>query len=118
MSSSETVVRRSERLRITCHARYRTAAQGDHDVVIINVDSYGCCLEPKGPCPGVGQQLLIRLESGESLTGEVRWTRDGRVGVAFNEVFDRTRVEYLRREHSTFLSETEWPEEKVVRSVM
>jgi len=102
--------RRSERLRITCFARCRTPAGEDRDVVIVNITVEGCCLRIK---PGVlrsGQHILIRLESGEALTGVIRWTRADQAGVLFDEYLDRRRLDYLRREHSTFLAASPWPD--------
>jgi hypothetical protein len=61
--------------------------------------------------------VLIRLETGESLTGMVRWCDGEKAGVEFHHYLPQARVEYLRREHSTFLSETDWSMKTVQRSV-
>ena len=65
----------------------------------------------------VGSPVLLRLESDEALTGTVRWVKDDQAGILFDEYLDRRRLEYLRREHSTFLSEVEWDGETRARSV-
>lgn len=109
--------RKSERLRVTCFARCRYAADEDRDVVLVNITQEGCCMELGETEVKVGSPVLIRLESGDALTGEVRWMRDGLAGVQFEEILPRPRMEFLRREHSTFLSEVEPSEEPVLRSV-
>ena len=116
--SDSWVYRRTERLRITYFARCKAHAGEDQDVVIINVTPEGCCMALNGQVMQIGQHVLIRLETDDSLSGTVRWVRDGQVGVQFDEALDRKRVDYLRREHSTFLSEVEWSDEPVQRSVM
>lgn len=88
------------------------------DVVIVNVTPEGCCLTLNGTAMQVGQHVLIRLESDEALNGTVRWLRDGQAGIQFDEYLEKKRLEYLRREHSTFLSEHEWSDEPVQRSVI
>lgn len=118
MADEPRVWRRSERLRITFFARYKTPAEQDCDVVIVNVTPEGCCLTLNGAVMAVGQHVLIRLESGEALTGTVRWVRDGQAGLLFEDYLDKKRLEYLRREHSTFLSEHDWQDEPVQRSVI
>ncbi len=112
------IYRKSERLRITYFARCKTHAGEDQEVVVVNVTPDGCCMTLNGQVMQIGQHVLIRLESDDTLTGTVRWVRDGQAGVEFDEGLDRQRVEYLRREHSTFLSEVEWSDERVQRSVM
>ncbi len=116
--SDSWVYRRSERLRITYFARCKASAGEDQDVVIVNVTPEGCCMTLNDQAMQIGQHVLIRLESGDALTGTVRWMRDGQAGVQFDESLDRKRVDYLRREHSTFLSEVEWSDERVPRSIM
>ena len=109
--------RRSERLRITCFARCRASAGQDRDVIIVNITLEGCCLEVRASVLQTGQHILIRLETGESLTGVVRWTRDNRAGILFDEYLDRRHLDYLRRTHSTFLSGSDWPDSGVERPV-
>jgi hypothetical protein len=104
-------------LRVTYFARCKTPAEQECDVVIVNVTPEGCCLIHNGAAMQIGLHLLIRLESGEALHGQVRWIRDGQAGILFDEYIDRPRMEYLRREHSTFMSEHEWVDEPVQRSV-
>jgi hypothetical protein len=85
--------------------------------VLVNITQEGCCIQFGETELKVGSPVLIRLESGDALTGEVRWLREDKAGVEFDERLSRQRMEFLRREHSTFLSEVEPSEEPVLRSV-
>lgn len=110
--------RRSERLRITFFARCKASEESESGVVIVNVTPEGCCITLNGAPMQTGQHILLRLASQESLTGTVRWVRDGQAGIMFDEYLEPKRMEYLRREHSTFLSKHEWTDEPVQRSVI
>ena len=118
MADEVRVYRRSERLRVTFFARCKTPAEQQCDIVIVNVTPEGCCISLNGAHMSVDQHILIRLETGETLNGMVRWMRDGQAGVQFVEFIDRNRLEYLRREHSTFLSEHEKTDTPVQRSLV
>ncbi len=117
MASGPRPVRNSERLRVTLFAKCKTVEGDDSEVVTVNFTQEGCCIELNGSVVQVGQSTLLRLETGDALTGTVRWAKNGQAGLEFDFPISRERVEYLRREHSTFLSESEWPEEPVKRSV-
>ncbi len=117
MSSGSRPARNSERLRVTLFAKCKTLGEEDSDVVIVNFTQEGCCIELNGAAVQVGQSTLVRLETGDGLIGTVRWTKNGQAGLEFDHPISRQRVEYLRREHSTFLAESEWPDEAVKRSV-
>jgi len=110
-------VRKSERLRVTLIAKCNALGGEDSEVVIVNFTHAGCCIELNGAAVQVGQSTLVRLETGDALIGTVRWARNGQAGLEFDVPISRQRVDYLRREHSTFLSESEWPDETVMRSV-
>ncbi|MEO5598083.1 MAG: PilZ domain-containing protein [Novosphingobium sp.] len=110
-------MRKSERLRVTMIAKCKAPDGDDSDVVIVNFTQEGCCIDLNGTAAQVGQPTLVRLESGDALTGTVRWVKNGKAGLEFDHPVSRQRVEYLRREHSTFLSESEWPDKPVQRSV-
>ncbi len=118
MADEVRVYRRSERLRVTYFARCKKPAEAECDVVIVNVTPEGCCISLNGAVMQLDQHILIRLETGESLNGTVRWLRDGQAGILFEEFVDPKRLEYLRRNHSTFLSEHEWTDEPVQRSLV
>lgn len=118
MADEVRTYRRSERLRVTYFARCKTPAEAECDIVIVNVTPEGCCIALNGAVMSVDQHILIRLETGDALNGMVRWIRDGQAGVLFDDFVDRGRLEYLRREHSTFLCEHEWSDEAVQRSVV
>lgn len=112
--------RRTERLRVTLHARCVTpdaANAEDRGVTLVNITPEGCCMTTGGATLTPGTAVLVRLESGESLTGRVRWCDGEKAGIEFEHYLTPARVEYLRREHSTFLSETDWSQQKVQRSV-
>ncbi len=127
MSDGTWVPRKSERLRITLHARCTApddgtggdnggASQG-RIVTLVNFSAGGCCMVTEGTRLAPGTAVLLRLGSGETLTGLVRWFDGERAGVAFDYSLTPARVEYLRREHSTFLSETDWAQTGVERPV-
>ena len=110
--------RSSERLRTIYHARCPTSADEEMLVVIVNVTPEGCCLALNGATMRVGQAIIVRLETGHGLTGTVRWTRSGQAGVLFDTYLDPGQLDYLRREHSTFLSESDWSDTLQVRSLV
>lgn len=112
------VNRRAERLRISYRARCKTPAEADRDVTIVNITPEGCCIVLNGATMKLGASILLRLESDECLTGSVRWVRDGRAGVLFEEYLEPRRLDYLRREHSTFLSEIDWDHQTTTRPVL
>jgi len=114
--------RRNERLRVTLNAR--CSAPGDDGgnrqdggVTLVNITPEGCCMTTGGLTLAPHTAVLIRLETGEALTGLVRWCDGEKAGIEFYHYLAPARVEYLRREHSTFLSETDWSMQKVQRSV-
>ena len=99
--------RRTERLRVTLNARCSTPSAdgdgvGDRGVTLVNITP---------------EAVLVRLETGEALTGLVRWCDGEKAGIEFEHYLTPARVDYLRREHSTFLSETDWSMRRVQRSV-
>lgn len=116
--------RKNERLRVTLHARCSTATgeeagsegQGGR-VTLVNITPEGCCMATGGLTLAPGTAVLVRLETGEALTGRVRWCDGEKAGVEFEHYLTSARVEYLRREHSTFLAETDWSQQRVQRSV-
>ncbi len=113
-------LRRTERLRVTLHARCSFPEGEDGaggSVTLVNITPEGCCMATAGIELRPGTAVLIRLESGEALTGEVRWCNAGRAGILFEHYLPAARVEYLRREHSTFLSDTDQSQGRVQRSV-
>lgn len=122
MTDAARDARRTERLRVTLHARCSISdAEGNTPdpggVTLVNITPEGCCMTTGGTMLRPGTAVLIRLESGESLTGEVRWCNEGQAGILFHHYLTPARVEYLRREHSTFLSGTDLSQGKIQRSV-
>ena len=121
MSDGAWFPRRSERLRVTLHARcLSTSAEGesaDTGVTLVNITPEGCCMTTGGTMLANGTAVLVRLESGEALTGWVRWCDGEKAGIEFDRLLAPSRVEFLRREHSTFLAEADHSQFKVQRSV-
>lgn len=113
--------RRSERLRVTLHARcVTTGGEGpeqDTGVVLVNINAEGCCMTTGGAMLAAGTAVLVRLESGEALTGWVRWCDGEKAGIEFDRYLAPARVDYLRREHSTFMAEADHSQFRVQRSV-
>ena len=110
-------VHRSERLKVTLHANMAVGEGAEAGVTLVNINSEGCCLTTGGVTLHEGTPVLVRLESGDSLNGIVRWFDGEKAGLAFQYHLPPARVEYLRREHSTFLSEADTTIGKVQRSV-
>jgi len=108
---------RSERLKVTLHARISASDGKEAGVTLVNINSEGCCLTIGGITLSQGTPVLVRLESGDSLSGIVRWFDGEKAGLAFEHYLPPARVEYLRREHSTFLAEADTTIGKVQRSV-
>ncbi|MBU3991578.1 MAG: PilZ domain-containing protein [Alphaproteobacteria bacterium] len=131
MSDGTWVPRKSERLRITLHARCTAPDDGTESpagddsggagqgrtVTLVNFSAGGCCMVTEGTRLAPGTAVRLRLGSGETLTGLVRWFDGEKAGVAFDHALAPARVEYLRREHSTFLAETDWTQTRVERPV-
>jgi hypothetical protein len=113
--------RRTERLRVTLHARCVTVSEDDTSpdagVTLVNITPEGCCMTTGGITLAQGVAVLVRLESGEALTGLVRWCDGEKAGIEFDHYLTPARVEYLRREHTTFLSEADRAAPRVQRSV-
>jgi len=110
-------VQRSERLKVTLHARMSAGEGAEAGVTLVNINSQGCCLTTGGVTLREGTAVLVRLESGDTIQGIVRWFDGEKAGLAFEHVLPAARVEYLRREHSTFLAEADTTIGKVQRSV-
>lgn len=117
MSDSAWAARKSERLRVTMHARCTSPEGEESGVTLVNITPEGCCMTTGGVRLTPGAAVLVRLENGEALTGQVRWFDGEKAGIEFDRYLSPARVEYLRREHSTFLSETDW-NTRQVRSVL
>lgn len=131
MSDGTWVPRKSERLRITLHARCTAPDDGPESpassdnggagqgrcVTLVNFSAGGCCMVTEGTRLTPGTAVRLRLGSGETLNGLVRWFDGERAGIAFDYALAPARVEYLRREHSTFLAETDRPQAGVERPV-
>lgn len=121
MTDAAWTSRKTERLRVTLHARCiapgADGSERDNGVTLVNITPEGCCMTTGGTALSVNTAVLVRLESGESLTGWVRWFDGEKAGVEFDQLLAADRVEYLRREHSTFLSEVDWSQRRVQRSV-
>lgn len=66
----------------------------DQLCVVRNISPGGVMFECLRP-PPVGQQLLIELRSDKRMTGEVRWSRDRKVGIQFDREIN---VEHMLRE--------------------
>lgn len=110
-------VRRSERLKVTLHARMAAPDGAESGVTLVNINSDGCCLTTGGVTLHPGTPVVVRLESGDSVSGIVRWFDGEKAGLAFEHYLPPARVDYLRREHSTFLAEADTTIGKVQRSV-
>ena len=120
MSNGAWFARRSERLRVTLHARLSTTTDGEGPetgVTLVNVTPEGCCMTTGGATLATGMAVLVRLESGEALTGWVRWCDGEKAGMEFDHLLAPSRVNYLRREHSTFMSEADHSQFTAQRSV-
>ena len=118
MSDGAWIVRRSNRLRITLHVRCIVADGDEQGVTLVNITPEGCCITTGGNTLLRGVAVLIRLENGETLTGQVRWCDNERAGIEFDRYLPQHRVEYLRREQTTFLSESDRSQPVVRRSVL
>jgi len=110
-------VHRSERLKVTLHARMSAADGAESGVTLVNINAQGCCLTTGGLTLHPDTPVVVRLETGDSLSGIVRWFDGEKAGLAFEHHMPAARVEYLRREHTTFLAESDTSVGKVVRSV-
>ncbi len=121
MNDASWTSRKTERLRVTLHARCTApgtdGSERENGVTLVNITPEGCCMTTGGTALAVHTAVLVRLESGEALTGWVRWFDGEKAGVEFEHFLTPDRVEYLRREHSTFLSEVDWSQSRVQRSV-
>lgn len=112
--------RRSERLRVTLNARVAPASDAaaqDTGVTLVNITPEGCCMTTGGATLAPATAVLVRLESGDALTGWVRWCDGEKAGIEFERYLSPARVDYLRREHTTFMAEADHSQFKVQRSV-
>ena len=117
MKDGEWIARKSNRLRVTLHARCTALDAEEQGVTLVNVTPEGCCMTTGGLALQRGVAVLVRLENGEALTGQVRWCDDERAGIEFDSYLPQHRVDYLRREQTTFLGETDHSQLAVRRSV-
>lgn len=117
MSEANWVPRRSERLRVVLHARISAPDGTQAGVMLVNITPEGCCLTTGGIAVVPGSAVIVRLETGDSLSGIVRWFDGEKAGLAFEHLLPSARVEYLRREHTSFLAEIDNTIGKVQRSV-
>lgn len=117
MSDANWSPRRSERLKVTLHARISAPDGGQAGVTLVNITPEGCCLTTGGMTLQPGTAVLVRLETGDTLSGIVRWCDGSSAGLAFEYFLPAGRVEFLRREHTSFLAESDPMTGKVQRSV-
>ncbi|MES2494429.1 MAG: PilZ domain-containing protein [Pseudomonadota bacterium] len=117
MTDRAWVTRRSDRLRVTLHARCSSADGDEQGVTLVNITPEGCCMTTGGVTLQPGAAVLVRLENGEALTGHVRWCDGERAGMEFDRYLPQHRVDHLRREQTTFLSDAERGQ-PAVRSVL
>ena len=110
-------VHRSERLKVTLHASIAAPEGGECGVTLVNINAQGCCLTTGGLTLRPDTPVVVRLETGDSLNGIVRWFDGEKAGLAFAHSLPPERVDYLRRKHTTFLAEADESVGKVVRSV-
>lgn len=119
MTDGAWIARRSERLRVTLHARcVAPGSDGEQGVTLINITPEGCCMTTGGMTLQRGAAVLVRLENGEALTGQVRWCDGERAGIEFERYLPQHRVDTLRREQTSFLSEADRSQPAVRRSVL
>ena len=108
---------RSERLRVTLNAQCAAGGADETGVTLVNITPEGCCMTTGGITLTRGTPVLVRLESGDALSGNVRWCDEERAGIEFDRLLPLARVHYLRREHSTFLAEVDLSQHREQRPV-
>jgi hypothetical protein len=75
------------------------AAQHRQTVSIANLAPSGCMISGVGVQLALEQRIVLRPEGLEALTGVVRWSSNGRAGIAFDMPLHPAVVDHLCRQH-------------------
>ena len=87
--------RQSIRYPVWLTASCRTSLGSASDVILSNLSTDGCGLATAEGLLRPGQQIVVRLQSIESLPGKVCWVRGKRAGVRFDRPLYGPVVEHL-----------------------
>jgi hypothetical protein len=56
----------------------------DHLVPVINISSHGTMIE-SDILPRIGEPVTLQFENGVRVKADIRWVRDGQVGLSFGQ---------------------------------
>jgi hypothetical protein len=91
-----TVARTRDRHGLGIEGRCRVGSGTDQLVVVSNISAEGCSLSGASLGMTKDQSLQIWIGADGPISGKLRWARNGRHGVRFDEPLGEERVERLR----------------------
>lgn len=97
------LLRRSKRVSLVLPARCRSRSGFLDRVVISDLSVLGCRIDSLALILGVGDQVVIRPEGLEGLTGVIRWVKNHSAGIEFDRELYAPVVEHLQRRYTHFL---------------
>lgn len=87
--------RLTSRHAVLLEARCRKSSWHVFGVELADISEGGCCVVGSGEDFASGQRVALRMANLKAVEAEVRWIRDGRVGMAFLKVLPKAVIEDL-----------------------
>jgi hypothetical protein len=81
-----TTPRSSERVPLKCEVDFRRQGENRFRVDLIDFSPGGCCIAPPVRVEA-GQSVWLRVPGMEAVHGKVKWVKDWKVGVEFDNPF-------------------------------
>ena len=97
MKESINCDRLGRRLTVLLHGRCRKSSWEVFDVELDNISEGGCCVAGGPDQFQSGQLLSLRFANLRNIDADVRWVRDGKVGIEFRVPLKRGVIAELKR---------------------
>ena len=92
--------RASSRAPVLLNGRCRKTSWIISHIELVNISEGGCCIARPSGDLSEDDAVSLRFGGMKGIEGNVRWAKDGRAGIAFNEPLDRATVKELSRAYA------------------